>query len=158
MNFQKVYCILKTISKQIFCHIDFTMSKKSTTIKLKVNYHQVDQMGIVHHAQYAYFLEQARIDWLHRQGVSYASLEQSKILLPLTEISIAYKRPLRFDEIFFVHTRLDIFEPYFVVFSYRIENEQGKVITTASTRLVFVDGETMRAMKCPSFLLDKFTF
>lgn len=134
------------------------MSRKSTTIKLKVNYHQVDQMGIVHHAQYAYFFEQARIDWLHRQGVSYASLEQSKILLPLTEISIAYKRPLRFDEIFFVHTTLDVFEPYFIVFSYRIENEQGKVITTASTRLVFVDGQTMRAMKCPSFLLDKFTF
>ena len=100
------------------------MSKINTTIKLKVNYHQVDQMGIVHHAQYAYFFEQARIDWLHQQGVSYASLEESKILLPLTEISISYKRPLIFDEPFFVHTTLESFEPYFVVFSYRIENEQ----------------------------------
>ncbi len=134
------------------------MSKINTTIKLKVNYHQVDQMGIVHHAQYAYFFEQARIDWLHQQGVSYASLEERKILLPLTEISISYKRPLRFDEPFFVHTTLESFEPYFVVFSYLIENEQGVEITTASSRLVFVDGKTMRAMKCPSFLLDKFTF
>ena len=80
------------------------MSKKNTTIKLKVNYHQVDQMGIVHHAQYAYFFEQARIDWLQKQGVSYAVLEQTGILLPLTDIAIAYKRPLRFDEDFSVHT------------------------------------------------------
>ena len=158
MNFQKVYCILKTISVHIICNIDFTMRKKNTTIKLRVNYHQVDQMGIVHHAQYAYFLEQARIDWLHHLGVSYASLENKQILLPLTEISIAYKRPLRFDDLFFVHTTLETFESHFVVFSYRIENEQGKQITTASTRLVFVDGSTMRAMKCPPFLLDKFNF
>ena len=134
------------------------MSKKNTTIKLKVNYHQVDQMGIVHHAQYAYFFEQARIDWLQKQGVSYAVLEQTGILLPLTDIAIAYKRPLRFDEDFSVHTSLLTFESHFILFSCYIENEQGKKITTASTRLVFVDAKTMRAMKCPSFLVEKFTF
>lgn len=136
----------------------FTMSKKKTTIQLRVNYHQVDQMGIVHHAQYAYFLEQARIDWLHQQGVSYATLEQKGIFLPLTEISIEYKRPLRFEDNFFVHTSIDTFEPYYVAFSYHIENEEKTIITTAHTRLVFVDGKTMRAMKCPKFLQDKFTF
>ena len=115
-------------------------------------------MGIVHHAQYAYFFEQARIDWLQNQVVSYAVLEQTGILLPLTEIAIAYKRPLRFDEHFSVHTSLQTFEPHFILFSYYIENEQEKKITTASTRLVFVDAKTMRAMKCPSFLVEKFTF
>ncbi len=134
------------------------MSKKKTTIQLKVNYHQVDQMGIVHHAQYAYFFEQARIDWLNQQGVSYATLEQKGILLPLSEISIEYKRPLRFDDNFFVHTSIDTFKPYFVTFSYCIENQQQTIVTTAHTRLVFVDCNTMRAMKCPKFLQDKFIF
>lgn len=134
------------------------MSKKKTTIQLRVNYHQVDQMGIVHHAQYAYFLEQARIDWLRNQGVSYADMEEDGILLPLTEISIQYKRPLRFDELFFVHTKIDVFDNYYVTFDYRIENQDKTTITTATTRLVFVDKKTMRAMKCPAFFREKFTF
>lgn len=134
------------------------MSKKKTTIQLRVNYHQVDQMGIVHHAQYAYFLEQARIDWLRNQGVSYADMEEDGILLPLTEISIQYKRPLRFDELFFVHTKIDVFDNYYVTFDYRIENQEKTTITTATTRLVFVDKKTMRAMKCPEFFREKFTF
>jgi acyl-CoA thioester hydrolase len=134
------------------------MSKKKTTFQTKVKYHQVDQMGIVHHAQYAYFFEQSRIDWLHSQGVSYADLEKDGILLPLTEISINYKRPLRFDDVIFVHTHLDVFDNYFVTFSYQIENEHKTKIATAYTRLVFVDKTTMKAMKCPSFLTEKFTF
>lgn len=134
------------------------MSKKKTTIQLRVNYHQVDQMGIVHHAQYAYFLEQARIDWLRNQGVSYADMEEDGILLPLTEISIQYKRPLRFDELFFVYTKIDVFDNYYVTFDYRIENQEKTTITTATTRLVFVDKKTMRAMKCPAFFREKFTF
>lgn len=134
------------------------MSKKNTTIKLKVHYHQVDQMGIVHHAQYAYFFEQARIDWLHNQGLSYAALENDGILLPLTELSIEYKRPLRFDESFYVHTSITLFEPYYVVFSYTIENEMKTMLTSAKTRLVFVDGNTMRAMKCPNVLQEIFNF
>ncbi|CAI8276484.1 MAG: Putative esterase [Bacteroidota bacterium] len=134
------------------------MSKKKTTIQLRVNYHQVDQMGIVHHAQYAYFLEQARIDWLRNQGVSYADMEEDGILLPLTEISIQYKRPLRFDDLFFVHTKIDVFDNYYVTFDYRIENQEKTTITTATTRLVFVDKKTMRAMKCPAFFREKFTF
>lgn len=134
------------------------MSKKKTTIKLKVNYHQVDQMGIVHHAQYAYFFEQARIEWLHNQGVSYAALEQKGVLLPLTEISIQYRRPLRFEDVFFVHLNLEAFDNHFFNFSYLIENEQQTKIATATTRLVFVDKKSMRSMQCPEFLQEKLNF
>lgn len=51
------------------------MSKKNITIMNTVHYHQVDQMGIMHHAQYVYALEQSRIEWLQNQGVSYGDLE-----------------------------------------------------------------------------------
>ena len=95
------------------------MCNKKTTSSCVVQYHQVDQMGIVHHAQYAYFLEQSRIEWLQHQGVSYAALEKDGILLPLTDISIQYKQPLRFEERFFVHVSLESLDGFFVTFSYR---------------------------------------
>lgn len=125
------------------------MNKKSLTKKFNVLYHQVDQMGIVHHAQYLYFLEQTRIEWLHNQGVSFAQLERDGILLPLTKLSINYKSPLHFDDTFFVHLSLDFFDRSFVTFSYVIEDEKEKELTTATTTLVFVDASTRKVIRCP---------
>jgi len=133
------------------------MRKKNTTKNFHVLYHQVDQMGVVHHVQYAYFLEQSRIDWLLHQGVRYAALEKSGILLPVVDISIQYKRPLHFDDVFLVHTTLTAFERSFISFSYYIENELGVLIANATTRLVFVDANTRKAIKCPEKLYHAFT-
>ena len=132
------------------------MSKKNITIQNTVHYHQVDQMGVMNHAQYVYALEQSRIEWLQNQGVSYGDLEKKGILLPVVDITIQYKKPLHFEVIYLVHATLDVLEGYYVDFSYVIENQQKVCVATATTRLVFVDEQTRRAMKCPDFLLKVF--
>lgn len=113
-------------------------------------------MGVMHHAQYVYALEQARIEWLLNKGVSYGALEKKGILLPVVDINIQYKKPLHFEEQYFIKISLDQLGPYFVDFSYIIENEQKDCVATASTRLVFVDGQTRKAIKCPDFLTNVF--
>ena len=132
------------------------MSKKNITIQNSVHYHQVDQMGVMHHAQYVYALEQSRIEWLQSQGVSYGDLEKKGILLPVVDISLQYKKPLHFEDLYFVHASLDELNGYYVDFSYVIENQHKECVATATTRLVFVDEQTRRAMKCPDFLLKVF--
>ena len=132
------------------------MSKKNITIRNSVHYHQVDQMGVMHHAQYVYALEQSRIEWLQRQGVSYGDLEKKGILLPVVDITLQYKKPLHFEDLYFVHVRLDELNGYYVDFSYVVENQQKDCVATAATRLVFVDENIRRAMKCPDFLLKVF--
>jgi acyl-CoA thioester hydrolase len=132
------------------------MSKKNITIQNSVHYHQVDQMGVMHHAQYVYALEQSRIEWLQRQGVSYGDLEKKGILLPVVDITLQYKKPLHFEDLYFVHVRLDELNGYYVDFSYVIENQQKDRVAIATTRLVFVDENIRRAMKCPDFLLKVF--
>ena len=132
------------------------MSKKNITIQNSVHYHQVDQMGVMHHAQYVYALEQSRIEWLQRQGVSYGDLEKKGILLPVVDISLQYKKPLHFEDLYFVHASLDELNGYYVDFSYVIENQQKDCVSTATTRLVFVAEHARRAMKCPAFLLKVF--
>lgn len=132
------------------------MSKNYITSDNTVHYHQVDQMGVMHHAQYVYALEQARIEWLLNKGVSYGALEKKGILLPVVDINIQYKKSLHFEEQYFIKISLDQLGPYFVDFSYIIENEQKDCVATASTRLVFVDGQTRKAIKCPDFLTNVF--
>ncbi|MDG1821757.1 MAG: thioesterase family protein [Flavobacteriaceae bacterium] len=128
------------------------MCSKKLTMRAQVHYHQVDQMGIVHHAQYAYFLEQARIQWLTDQGISYAALEKDGILLPLRDISIHYSQPLRFEDNFLVHLVLEKTTDYAIDFFYTIEREDGIKIATASTKLVYVDAVSRKAIKCPAVL------
>ena len=113
-------------------------------------------MGVMHHAQYVYALEQSRIEWLQSQGVSYGDLEKKGILLPVVDISLQHKKPLHFEDLYFVHASLDELNGYYVDFSYVIENQQKVCVATATTRLVFVDEQTRRAMKCPDFLLKVF--
>lgn len=133
------------------------MCKKKATFKFKVHYHQVDQMGIMHHAQYVYFLEQARIQWLENHGVRYAALEKKGVLLPVVSLSIDYKLPLHFDDSFFCHLSLEKFKGSLVEFSYQIEDKESNILSTAKTSLVFVNATTRRAMKCPEELMAIFS-
>jgi acyl-CoA thioester hydrolase len=54
-------------------------------------------MGIVHHANYLHFFEDARIELLRVNGfLQKTSLDQ--INYPLLESQVSYKKPLYFDD------------------------------------------------------------
>ena len=42
--------------------------------KIKVRYAETDQMGVVHHANYAQYLEIGRLEWLSALGISYKEM------------------------------------------------------------------------------------
>ena len=44
---------------------------KSFPTSIRVRYAETDQMGVVHHGNYAKYLEIARIEWLEQFNVSY---------------------------------------------------------------------------------------
>jgi len=44
---------------------------KKTITKIRVRYGETDQMGFVHHGNYAQFFEIGRLDWITKIGVSY---------------------------------------------------------------------------------------
>ena len=45
----------------------------------KINYYETDKMGITHHSNYVRFMEEARIDFLDRIGMSYRKWEEDGI-------------------------------------------------------------------------------
>ena len=64
----------------------------------KVHYHETDQMGVVHHANYPKWMEEARVAFLDERGLSYRVMEAAGVFSPVTSLSIEYKRPARFDD------------------------------------------------------------
>lgn len=127
---------------------------KADKIDIRVRYAETDQMGVVHHGNYALYLELARIEWLRNLGVSYKEMEQEGIALPVVSLSVKYKKPIKYDDVITVKTKL-VNEPSVKVeFDYEILNDLGQILSTANVVLVFVDLKTNRPTKPPKYFLD----
>lgn len=102
-----------------------------------VRYAETDQMGIVHHSNYAIWFEAGRTDFLKKSGVTYSSLEAKGILLPLYEMNCKFISPAKYEDEIIVITKLKFLSRVRIHFSYR-------VINTKSSKLL-ATGETMHA-------------
>lgn len=66
----------------------------------KAQYHETDQMGIIHHANYIKWMEEARLAYLEELGFGYKQVENEHVFSPVVNVSVQYKSPVRFaDEI-----------------------------------------------------------
>ena len=128
---------------------------KSHTSFVKVRYAETDQMGVVHHGNYAQYLEIARIEWLSKLGVSYKSMEASGLMLPVYEMQFKFLKPAVFGDELEIITRLKQLPNVKIEFTYEVRNKKAELLTTASTILVFMDANSRRPVRCPDYILEK---
>ncbi|GAA4238062.1 thioesterase family protein [Postechiella marina] len=127
---------------------------KFDEIQIRVRYGETDQMGVVYHGNYALYLEMGRIEWLRKLGVSYKSMEENGVMLPVVSLNINYKKSVGYDDVINVKTQLKNKPSAKIEFEYVITNEAGDILTTASTVLVFIDTKTNKPMRAPKYILD----
>ena len=128
---------------------------KTTTTTLRVRYGETDKMGIVYYGNYATYLEQGRTEWLRDMGFSYKWMEDNGIHLPVVELNIKYKAPARYDDVLTITTSLKKIPTYRINFIYKIHNQEGQLLITGETSLVFVNSITNKLQKAPDYLLEK---
>jgi len=114
-------------------------------------------MGVVYHGNYAQFLEMGRVEWLRSFGISYKSMEENGIVLPVISLTVNFKKPALYDDLITVVTRLRKIPTVRIEFDYEIYNENEDLLAEANTVLVFMDRTANRPIKCPEYLLKKIT-
>ena len=122
---------------------------------IKVRYGETDQMGIVYHGNYAQYLEIGRLEWLNAIGMSYKQMEENNVMLPVVSLDLKYLKPAFYDDILTVSTTLIKRPTASIEFSYQIHNSNGELLTTAHTKLAFVNIKSNFPMRCPQYILDK---
>lgn len=127
---------------------------KFDKIQIRVRYGETDQMGIVYHGNYALYLEMGRIEWLRKLGISYKSMEENGIMLPVVFLNINYKKSACYDDVINVKTQLKKAPTARIEFEYEITNEMGEILTTAETTLVFIDMTSNKPVRAPKYILD----
>lgn len=119
------------------------------TIQLRVRYGETDQMGYCYYGNYAQYLEVGRVEALRSLGMSYKSLEDNGIMLPVLDFSIHYNAPALYDNLLSIETTILKIEGAKLFFTYSIYNEAEKLICTAATTLVFINKATNKPFKAP---------
>jgi acyl-CoA thioester hydrolase len=126
----------------------------SHAVKYRVCYADTDQMGYVYYGNYARLYEIARVETLRSLGVSYKSLEDNGIGLPVAEYYTKFIAPGLYDDELTVICQVDMLPTAKIVFSYRIKNEAGDLINEGKTTLVFMDLKTKKVVKAPDFIMN----
>ena len=121
--------------------------------KIRVRYGETDQMGYVYYGNYAQYFEVGRVEWLRSLGVSYRSLEESGVMLPVVKLEIDYIKPAKYDDLLTITTTLSKMPLVKIEFDFEIRNEKEELITTGFARLVFMDMKKSKPIKGPSELL-----
>ena len=73
---------------------------------VRTRFGETDAMGIVHHASYVLYLEEARVAYLRAVGHPYPSVRAEGVDFAVLEVFVQYRSPLRFDDEVTVHVAL----------------------------------------------------
>jgi acyl-CoA thioester hydrolase len=135
-----------------------TASEIVHTARFRVRYAETDQMGVVYHANYLVWCEIGRTELIRSLGPSYASLERDGILLAVSDASLRFHAPARYDDQIAVETRVESVRSRSLTFAYLISREEGESrqrLVSATTTLVALDPSS-RPRSLPAAVLALF--
>ena len=107
----------------------------------RVQYYETDMMGIVHHANYLHWMEEARIHFMDQLGFPYAAMEQNQIYSPVKAVSCEYLHPCTFGEEILIRVSVEAFNGVVLRIGYRMEKPSGETVCKAHSEHVFLNRE-----------------
>ena len=116
------------------------MPPRVSRVEFRVRYAETDQIGVVYHANYLIWCEIGRTDHIRTLGGSYREMEEQGITLAVSEASLRFIAPARYDDMIRVETTLSRVTSRTLTFDYVVSNaESGVKLATASTALISLD-------------------
>ena len=111
---------------------------------IKARYYETDQMGIIHHANYIRWMEEARIDLMNQMGYPYRRFEEMGYLSPVLHAECEYKKSVKFDDEVKIVVSLQEFSRLKFTLKYEIYNlsQDGVLSAVGSTRHCFLNSKT----------------
>jgi acyl-CoA thioester hydrolase len=127
----------------------------SHSTKIRVRYADTDQMGYMYYGNYATFYEVGRVEMLRSLGLTYKSMEESGIIMPVIDLKCKYILPALYDEEITVKVFIDKMPSLRIHFRYELYNESGELINMGETTLVFIDQVKKKACLPSKEFLEK---
>ena len=105
-----------------------------------INYYETDQMQVVHHSNYARYLEEARLHMMDQIGLAYDKLEEMGIIIPVLELHNYFTKSITFGDVIEIKPIVIKLTPVRFTLKYEIyRSGTDELLHTAQTSHAFVD-------------------
>ncbi|MEX0684962.1 MAG: thioesterase family protein [Balneolales bacterium] len=129
----------------------------SYTHSLRSRYSETDRMGYVYHGNYLEYFEVARTEFIRNTGFPYAELEDQGIMLPVFNAELQYRKPIRYDELMYIHVHIFSWPTVRFPTYYEITTEtSNEPYVVGKVELCFLDAKDRRPKRAPQNFLDGF--
>lgn len=126
---------------------------------IRVYYEDTDAGGIVYHANYLRFLEQARTEWLRSLGFEQDALKlEQGTVFAVKAIKIEYLKPAVFNDLLMVSVQADSVKKVSITFKQRVirnSDDRSGVLANADITIACVSSEGMRLTPIPNDIVEK---
>lgn len=124
------------------------------TTNVRVRYGETDQMGYVYYGNYPQYFEVGRVELFRSIGLPYKDIEEMGVMLPVSDLSVKYIKPAKYDDELFVTTFIkNIPQGARIFFEYEIKNQENILLTIGETTLYFMDKKSGKILRCPEQIL-----
>lgn len=116
---------------------------------ITIRYAETDMMGVVYHANYLLYFEDARTAFLEAIGFPYERIEKAGLVSPVVDLSVSFGEPLRYGDIATVRTRIVSSRPTKTVYAYEVfkqgqDPDTARPCCTGRSTHCLVDAETFK--------------
>ncbi|MCL4114392.1 UNVERIFIED_CONTAM: hypothetical protein GTU68_052328 [Idotea baltica] len=124
---------------------------------IRVRYGETDQMGFMYYGNYALYYEVGRVEAIRHLGITYKSLEDSGIIMPVVRVDAKYIHPAQYDDLITVTTQITEMPNRFIVFNVLMSNQDRVLLHKAKITLCFKESKTGNQVRTPALLIEKLT-
>ena len=107
----------------------------------KVQYYETDMMGVVHHANYIRWMEEARIDFMDQLGFPYAEMEREGVFSPVKALNCEYRHSCTFGDEISISVSVGSFNGVVMTILYEMKDRNGVTVCEARSEHVFLNRE-----------------
>jgi acyl-CoA thioester hydrolase len=119
-------------------------------IQVRVRYAETDRMGLLHHANYLVYFEQARTELLRAGGRTYKDLEDAGFFLVVAKLEVKYRLPAHYDDVLTIRTTVTRTTPVRIEHKYEVLRA-GALLAEGFSTLACVD-RTGKLCAMPAWL------
>lgn len=124
--------------------------------RFRVRYFETDAMGIVHHASYVTWFEEARSAFTRALGYPYSRMEADGVSLAVAEVNARYHLPARYDDEVVVKAALNHLGSRGMTFTYEVRRvADNALLVSGVTKHISVD-RTGKVVRLSERLLAAF--
>ena len=122
---------------------DLSPDDGSVALSVRVRYFETDQMGIVHHANYAVWFEAARSEYCRFHGIDYRGMEADGLALPVLELNVRYLDAAHYEDELIIRAKVVECRRSLLRIQYSV-HRQARTLATGATLQMLIERSTGR--------------